>query len=221
MSITELERHLELIVDSREVNIGKIQDFFANSSKTKVKVLTETLDVGDFLFRYSNGDKLILIERKTISDLLSSIKVDNRYKEQKIRLKALAQQAPGLRVYYMIEGIFSVQPVSKYFTDIDRKIVVGAYVGTMIRDQIPVLNTKDFNDTLQTLLKIANLIIEYPESFGFQNDDNSDNEYAVAIKIKKSENKDVRWCYLAQLQQIPGVSEQVAIEIAEKYPNLQ
>ena len=72
---------------------------------------------------------------------------------------------------------------------------------------------------MQTLQKIASLILEYPECFA-QDQEQEDYEYTIPVKIEKSENKDARWCYLAQLQQIPGVSDQVAMEIAKVYPNL-
>jgi ERCC4-type nuclease len=154
--------------------------------------------------------------------MLSSIKSDGRYKEQKTRLKAIQQGQPNLRVLYLIEGIFSVQKTDRFFTEIDRKIMSGAYIGTIVRDEIPVIQTKDFNDTVSTLQKIQSLIIEYPEAFSLDSAASHNNsEYMVPIKIKKSENRDARWCYLAILQQIQGVSDQVAFEIAEVYPNLQ
>ena len=117
----KLERVLELIIDIREKEAPKILSFFQKESKIKVKCSTATLDVGDFLFRYSDDTKLVLIERKTISDLLSSIKGDNRYKEQKTRLKAFSQKEPNMRICYMIAGIFSVKPIDKFFTEIDAK----------------------------------------------------------------------------------------------------
>lgn len=216
---------LELVLDSRESCAPKIVAFF-ETNKLNLKVLNETMDIGDFLFRYriqragveDKLENLILIERKTISDMLSSIKADGRYKEQKTRLKALQGLEPSLRIYYLIEGIFSVQKTDRFFTEIDRKIMAGAYIGTIVRDGIPVMVTKDLPDTINTLQKIVNLIFEYPESF---KSSNNEGEYTVPVKIKKSENRDARWCYLAQLQQIQGVSDQVALAIAEVYPNLQ
>jgi ERCC4-type nuclease len=224
----EKKRVLELVIDKREVHGDKIGEFFAQKN---INIVHENLDIGDLLFRYRINEKfgnleefenLILIERKTISDMLSSIKSDGRYKEQKTRLKAIQQGQPNLRVLYLIEGIFSVQKTDRFFTEIDRKIMSGAYIGTIVRDEIPVIQTKDFNDTVSTLQKIQSLIIEYPEAFSLDSAASRNNsEYMVPIKIKKSENRDARWCYLAILQQIQGVSDQVAFEIAEVYPNLQ
>lgn len=252
----EVKRSLELVIDKREVHSQKFAAFFEDK-KQKIQIIHENLEVGDFLFRYkilsnpnslcsldtshsSNNSEIlndvkyediILIERKTISDMLSSIKSDNRYKDQKMRLKAKQDSDINLRIFYLIEGIFSVQKTDKYFTEIDRKIMSGAYLGTIVRDQIPVIQTKDLNDTISALLKISNLIQEYPEAFTSNSYSSSSetsekpetserSEYLIPVKIKKSENRDARWCYLAMLQQIQGVSEQVAVEIAEVYPNI-
>ena len=70
-----------VIVDNRE---GKI---IAELERTTPFEYTKAnLDIGDFKFEL--GKKKILIERKTVDDLISSIK-DGRYKEQKYRLMNL------------------------------------------------------------------------------------------------------------------------------------
>jgi ERCC4-type nuclease len=254
--------NLQLVIDTREKNSQQIISFFEQNKQKGFEIIVAVLDVGDFLFRYANKDQpnnfvdLVTIEKKTISDLLSSM-LDGRYAEQKTRLKALAISNPQLHVCYLIEGLFSIKKTDRYFTEIDRKKVEGAYLGLMIRDKIPVINTKDFADTMNMLLKTVKLISEYPKCFdnylpttniptknvattgtinGSNTDDNNNshitqcnedevsmeqNGYLIPVKIKKSENRDARWCYLAQLQQIQGVSEQVALRISEDYPNLQ
>jgi len=205
------------VVDTRESSyIKQIQEYFGDSKN--VSIVTQVLDVGDFLFRYESNN-LILIERKTLSDLLSSIKSDGRYKEQKLRLLAEKTGCPGIRIFYLIEGQWTpeVKRADKYFTEIDRKIVTGAYIGTIVRDQLPVIQSQNLVDTFKILKKISDLIIENPGQFLQTSEGPS---YLIPVKIKKEENKDARWCYLAQLQQISGVSEVVAEKIEELYPNM-
>lgn len=246
VSKIEEQKTLELVIDLRETCGNKIKLFLEGleeNSKNKIKIIQENLDIGDFLFRYHISDKiahfdndtnkitdkvdekyenLVLIERKTVNDMLSSIKSDGRYKEQKIRLLALKKLEPSLRIFYLIEGIFNTQKIDKYFSENDRKIMSGAYLGTIVRDDLSIIISKDLNETFYTLQKITNLINENPGIFGILNtSDVSLKEYLIPTKIKKSENKDAKWCYLAALQQIQGVSDQVAIKIAEIYPNLQ
>jgi ERCC4-type nuclease len=65
-----------------------------------IEVKTETLPIGDIIINDGNEDKLI-IERKSVSDLLSSIK-DGRYEEQSYRLNGLDHH--NHNIIYLIEG---------------------------------------------------------------------------------------------------------------------
>jgi ERCC4-type nuclease len=65
-----------------------------------LKLVSETLPIGDIIIADEKEEKLI-IERKSIQDLLSSIK-DGRYEEQSYRLNGLPH--PNHNIYYLIEG---------------------------------------------------------------------------------------------------------------------
>ena len=66
----------------------------------ELKVITENLPLGDVIIVDDKEEKLI-IERKTINDLLASIK-DGRYEEQSYRLNGLAHS--NHNIIYLIEG---------------------------------------------------------------------------------------------------------------------
>ena len=66
----------------------------------QIKIVTENLPLGDFIIADETEDKLI-IERKTVSDLLASIK-DGRYDEQSYRLNGLNHH--NHNIIYLIEG---------------------------------------------------------------------------------------------------------------------
>ncbi len=69
-----------IIIDNREHHlINLLED-------NEITIEKKNLDLGDIIIIKENYK--ILIERKTISDLCSSIK-DGRYKEQKIRFNKL------------------------------------------------------------------------------------------------------------------------------------
>ena len=85
-------------VDNREPFI--IKEYFSkslNNITTKIK----NLDQGDFIIRDSEENILLIIERKTIDDLLSSVK-DTRYLEQSERYMQLS--IPNNKIIYIIEG---------------------------------------------------------------------------------------------------------------------
>ena len=69
-------------IDNREKKLIDILD----NSDNKLSYVKENLDLGDIqIISQETNDILVLIERKTLSDLSSSIK-DGRYKEQKNRI---------------------------------------------------------------------------------------------------------------------------------------
>ena len=95
---------IELLIDHRE---RELKTFFANYSNVKFS----NLDIGDIVFRYQ-GDIVVLIERKTIGDLISSIK-DGRYREQKMRLLKYREDNPHIKILYILEGHYK-KSASKY-----------------------------------------------------------------------------------------------------------
>ena len=100
-------------VDTREVallqqinNQVSVIPVFKN-----IKVQTETLPIGDIIINDDTEDKII-IERKSVNDLLSSIK-DGRYEEQSYRLNGLNHH--NHNIVYLIEG--DVNRVNRFKAD--------------------------------------------------------------------------------------------------------
>tara|TARA_B100001093_G_scaffold209461_1_gene201152 strand:- start:2037 stop:2885 length:849 start_codon:yes stop_codon:yes gene_type:complete len=90
---------MKLLVDNREP-IGLIELL-----KVRVENIELTnLDIGDFVIK-NNDDKIVMIfERKSLNDLMSSIK-DGRYNEQSYRLSNYPLD--NHNIYYVIEGNIS------------------------------------------------------------------------------------------------------------------
>ena len=74
-------------------------------------IKSETLPIGDIIIADGSNEKLI-IERKSVSDLLASIK-DGRYEEQSYRLNGLEQH--NHNIIYLIEG--DVSKVNRFKGD--------------------------------------------------------------------------------------------------------
>jgi len=91
-----------LKVDYREKELqNKISYYIScNFNYKDIKVVVENLPIGDVIITNNNED-VIIIERKTISDLLSSIK-DGRYQEQSFRLDG--NSVHNHNIIYLIEG---------------------------------------------------------------------------------------------------------------------
>jgi len=76
-----------------------------------IKVISETLPIGDIIINDDTEDKII-IERKSVNDLLASIK-DGRYEEQSYRLNGLNHH--NHNIVYLIEG--DVNRVNRFKPD--------------------------------------------------------------------------------------------------------
>lgn len=92
-------------IDSREKELQNKISFYITTIPAfrNLKVIVESLPIGDIIISKNNEDVLI-IERKSVNDLLSSIK-DGRYEEQSFRLNGLPLH--NHNIMYMIEGDFN------------------------------------------------------------------------------------------------------------------
>jgi ERCC4-type nuclease len=194
-----------LKVDHRE---GKWKECYDALPECKeYNVVYENLEFGDFQYIVEEQVKL-MIERKSIDDLLASIK-DGRYKNQKARV--LAQFQPQ-QVYYIIEGKRSAYHSSP--TSIKDKIVQSAIVNTMLRDKISVFFTSSVQETFQLLLSIYKRIADDPTNYFVS----SATEQTVVLSSAKDEPSKVWHCMLCQ---IPGISDKTATAIVTKWPSFQ
>jgi ERCC4-type nuclease len=90
-------------VDSREKELVSKMSFYISSIPAfrNLKVITESLPIGDVIISGNNNEDILIIERKSILDLLSSIK-DGRYEEQSYRLNGTPLH--NHNIMYVIEG---------------------------------------------------------------------------------------------------------------------
>lgn len=90
-------------VDSREKELVSKMSFYISSIPAfrNLKVITESLPIGDVIISGNNNEDILIIERKSIVDLLSSIK-DGRYEEQSYRLNGTPLH--NHNIMYVIEG---------------------------------------------------------------------------------------------------------------------
>jgi ERCC4-type nuclease len=205
---------LELVYDSREL---KLKTLLESSKKEGITLTEKYLDLGDIIFKKDDEDVLV-IERKTLSDLYSSIQ-DGRYKEQKIRLMG---NYPIEKIVYIIEGHISQQN-TKFFKN-SKSITTGALLNMAFRDKLTVIRTENINDTRDILYSLGSKINKNPEFFSVNNVNNGNTtdsiSYLDTIKVAKKDNMNPKLCNMLQLSQIPGVSKVMAETIIEKYGSI-
>jgi ERCC4-type nuclease len=93
---------MDIIVDTRETDLlFQLRSLVTNiPSYNNIRIKVETLNIGDIIISI-NGDEKLILERKSINDLNSSIK-DGRYEEQSYRLNGLKHH--NHNIIYLIEG---------------------------------------------------------------------------------------------------------------------
>ena len=224
-----LSDNLQFIIDNRE---RKVIDCI---SKKNIEYKLTNLNIGDYIFAYNpkednpqEDNPKVIIERKTVDDLASSIK-DGRYKEQKIRL--LNEQNNGHQIIYIIEG-----NIYNNVGKISSKTFNSVIVNGIIRDGIYTYISKDIEDTINFLIKSFDMINKTGKiwnRFPINNQCNENNisdknnklnenniEYGSHIKSVKKDNLTPKVCFIHQLSQIPGVSVKIATAISDKFNSI-
>ena len=121
---------INLIIDTREQKIKNLFDTKKIKSVPDINYSIEALDLGDFIFKDEDNNVILIIERKSISDLNSSIK-DGRHKEQKARLLS---NYPKEKIIFLLEGNID-------YNKVDENIIYGSLLNTQFRDKLQIIKT--------------------------------------------------------------------------------
>ena len=191
---------MELIIDTRE---NCIKEHFKDYENVTIK----QLDIGDIIFKF-NEEIVLIIERKTIKDLSASIR-DGRHREQK---KRLINTIEVNKICYLIEGEYEN---SKYL--LPKKTILSSIINTLIRDNIKIIKTKNFGETIEYITILYEKLKKNPNDL--LNPKNNDS-YVSTLKVKKKENLTPKICFQLQLNQIPGVSNNISSCIINNYPSM-
>jgi ERCC4-type nuclease len=197
-------------IDTREKNLyNNIINRDLDKYKSFISVEFKTLNLGDIeIITDSNN---FIIERKTLSDLNSSI-IDGRYKEQKLRLLSNYNHN---NITYIIEGDTIIKSLLK-----DNKKISSAYFSILYRDNIKLIFTNNIDETATFILSLCCKIIDNPDKYK-KNENEINYIENVKIKQKKIENITPDICFIMQLSQIPTISHTIAKNIANKYNNFK
>lgn len=219
--IHQIDCQIVCLVDTREHRIASELEAMLDPD-TNNNFEKATLELGDFqIVEWCDSKVLktyVIIERKTVNDLASSLK-DGRYLEQKARLLAFRQQNPSVKLAYIIEGGYSFDSSYKC-GNVNNKSLSGAIINSMLRDNIYVWFTKMSTETCHLL---TNLLSRYQNDAGkyaFKNRTEDICENGLQnmmvtgqIQSRKMKNLCPATCFLLQLSCIPGVSTKKAKEI--------
>jgi len=141
---------MHIIIDERERDLYEKIDNIVNFSgnNTSIQISREVLPLGDILIRTDGQRNVVLIERKSFSDLLASIK-DGRYEEQSYRLIHSGEYSPH-NIIYMIEGMYS-----QVRTPMEKRIILSAMTSLNHFKGFSVCRTCSLNETAEHIVWMA------------------------------------------------------------------
>lgn len=212
----------------------------------QLKVVTETLPLGDIIIADEKEEKLI-IERKTVGDLLASIK-DGRYEEQSYRLNGLEHS--NHNIIYLIEG--DVNKVNRFkdsqlekLTSYSAMFSLNYYKGFSVFRSFHLNETaliicnmayklgkgiasgkQGFYQNKQPKKEITEETEPTTDNTELENDSENENnqntckDYINVIKKVKKDNITPDNISEIMLCQIPGISTVTATAIMSKYDTL-
>ena len=132
---------VSIIIDNRESKIySGIIERDLDKYSNLITIEKQQLEIGDIHIKYM--DLIVIYERKTIKDLLSSIK-DGRYKEQKARLLSF-RDSYSSNINYIIEG----DSITATKNSSNQKVLTSVYDEQMQIDYIfaSIVNSIDLED---------------------------------------------------------------------------
>jgi ERCC4-type nuclease len=143
----------KIIVDYRE---KKLIDKLKCSQRISNILEIRNLDIADIILQFETYS--FYIERKTIPDLISSIK-DGRYKEQKMRLQAHKQRDTNSQIMYIIEG------PNKFRHQGEENLYYGAWISIVLRDNVPIFRTNSLEETASLIIRLLMRLQKEPNQF--------------------------------------------------------
>jgi crossover junction endonuclease MUS81 len=222
---------MKLVIDNREPKELKtlIQDKIEN-------IELKNLEIGDIIFLDDHDNIVLIFERKSISDLISSIK-DGRYSEQSFRL----QEYPlhNHNIFYLIEG--TLLNTRKQYNETIQKTVYSAMFSLSYSKGFSLLHTsgivesaefiifffqklvkdKSIKPFYQNINPINNRIHEETLETNESKKIEDNNDYVSYIKSSKKSHITKENINEIMLSQIPNVSINIAKCILNEYNNIE
>ena len=142
-----------LLIDERERDLYQVlyQILHCRGDVYPIKLEKRVLTLGDAAICEDMTEReLVILERKTLKDLIASIK-DGRYEEQSYRLThSTAADFHLHNVNYVIEG-----PLNSIYNPIERKIVLGALSSIHYFKGFSIMRTNSVEESAEWIVTLC------------------------------------------------------------------
>ena len=207
---------MKLKVDVREKRLIKLLEaYIIQFNFKKIDIEVETLPLGDVIICDEKGNEKIIVERKSLNDLASSIK-DGRYVEQSHRLTN--NQLHNHNIIYLIEGNLSTW-TNRY--KVQANTLHSAIFSLNYYKGFSVIKTHDITETAEYMLRMCDkLNREKKKGSYYETGEKKPKKYCEVVKKVKKDNITPENIGEIILSQIPGVSSHTSQVIMNKYGSL-
>jgi crossover junction endonuclease MUS81 len=215
-----------VIIDERETALyDKCVEYLAtmsNLAKENIYIMKSVLCLGDIVLKKNLEDEkeLVIIERKTLADLLASIK-DGRYVEQSYRL-VNTSIIPMRSIFYLVEGMFS-----QLRNPDDKRIIFSTMTSLQAFKGFNTQRTATVAESAEWILIMADKLTRdinkgkqpFLESHQYNSPTATAQNYCNVVKKVKKDNITQENIGEIILCQIPGISAKTATAIMKQFQN--
>lgn len=229
---------MKIAIDYRETKLFELCKSHIekmNFKNNEIELVTENLALGDIII-YNDDKEIIIIERKSLNDLASSIK-DGRYKEQSFRLNNY--NIHNHNIIYLIEGDWNDYNRGKFNKSINQHTLTSSIISINYYKGFSIYRTQNISETASYIVYFADkLMRENTKKIGYYSNviDNAStnlndtveanlnkpsDSYSHVIKKVKKDNITIDNIGEIILSQIPNVSSQSAVSIMNKFKTIK
>tara|TARA_A100001011_G_scaffold323285_3_gene345139 strand:- start:6731 stop:7450 length:720 start_codon:yes stop_codon:yes gene_type:complete len=197
---------MQLIIDNREP-----KEIIALLQSRVDNVELDNLNIGDFIIKNNNGDIILIFERKSLSDLIASIK-DGRYNEQSYRLSEC--ETDNRSIYYIIEG--NIMNFCNKSSETLQKMLFSSMLSLSYKKGFSLLHTSGPVETTEFIIRFY----EKLKTEKATKEEKEDIKYSEVVKTVKKANITKDNINEIMLSSIPGISIIVANELMKEYKTI-
>jgi ERCC4-type nuclease len=210
---------MQLVIDERETHL--YEKLCTLGSSPEITLKKQVLPLADIILLDKEDRELLMIERKSLADLLASIK-DGRYEEQSFRLIQSSGHIPHY-IIYVIEGM-----MSQLRSPQEKKMVYSAMTTLSLMKGFSVIRTTSVQETAEWLLAMSDKVARdiakgrsfWKPSTVVSNETDVVQSYCSVVKKVKKDNIVPANIGEILLCQIPSISTVSALAIMEKFGSI-
>lgn len=206
---------MKIIIDNREpsILISTLNDLIKDND---IDYETQSLEIGDIqIFEDNQTEPSIIFERKSLSDLLSSIK-DGRYNEQSFRLDNYSLH--NHNIYYLIEG--NIECLRNLQ---DKQMIYSSLLTLSYFKGFSIINSVNIKQTANIIFRFCDKLKRETKRNSYYKNislNKENNNYTSVIKTSKKANITEDNILEIMLMQIPGISHSSAGIIGQQYKTM-